>query len=106
MEDVAPPAIVKMEALVPNDEEATTAAALEQCRADEEAKWSWTGLEDVVQLISIVAEHVAPLPSPPPLPLHAALQAAWDGHMVPPLCSTTRRQPRPPEVTEWVHLCV
>jgi hypothetical protein len=75
MEDV-PPATVKMEALVPDDydEEAATAAALSASKADEDLKW----LQDVVEPSAVVAEHVASLPPPPPLPLHASPQVAWD----------------------------
>jgi hypothetical protein len=80
MADV-PPAIVKLEVLVPDDynEEAVTAVALAASTADEDSKWSWQGLEDVVHLSAMVAEHIASLPLPPPLPPHAPPHAAWDG---------------------------
>ncbi|KAK1569371.1 hypothetical protein QYE76_011851 [Lolium multiflorum] len=76
MEDEAPPASVKLEALVPEDydEDAATAAAMEMSKAE----------EDVVQLSTMVVEHVASLPPPPPLALHAPPQATWEGQMVPP----------------------
>jgi hypothetical protein len=45
-----PPAAVKLEAVVPDsyDEEDAMAAALQASLADEEAKYSWLRLEDVV----------------------------------------------------------
>jgi hypothetical protein len=92
MEDAAPLTAVKLEVIVPGDydEEVATAAAMELSNAEEEAKWSWPGLEDVVQLSAMVAEHIANLPPPPPLLLHAPPQAAWVGQMVPlPLHYTT-----------------
>jgi hypothetical protein len=82
----APLAAVKLEAVLPDkyDEEAATAAALAASLADEEAKWSWPGLEDIVQLSAMVAEHVASLPPTPPLSPHAPPQVEWDGQEVPP----------------------
>jgi hypothetical protein len=49
MDDV-PPATVKLEDVVPNnyDENAATVAALAASLSDEEAKWSWPGLDDIV----------------------------------------------------------
>jgi hypothetical protein len=66
----------KLEAVLPDDydEDAATAAALAASLAGEEAKWSWLGLEDIVQLSVMVAEHAASLP-PPPLPPNAPPQA-------------------------------
>jgi hypothetical protein len=51
MEDT-PPAAAKLKAVLPDDyhEDAATAAALVVSLAEEEAKWSWLGLEDIVQL--------------------------------------------------------
>ncbi|KAK1649912.1 hypothetical protein QYE76_067717 [Lolium multiflorum] len=45
MEDMASPTTVKLAVLVPDSyvEDAATAAALVQSRADEDAKWSWRG---------------------------------------------------------------
>jgi hypothetical protein len=58
MDDV-PPATVKTENVAPNnyDEDAATAAALAASLANEEAKWSWPGLDDIVQLSAMVAAH-------------------------------------------------
>jgi hypothetical protein len=87
MEDVPPPVIVKLEAAVHDDydEEVATAAALAASMADEESKWP--GLEDAIQLLAMVAEHVASLPPPPPLPPQYMPQ--------PPQYAP------PPEVTAW-----
>jgi hypothetical protein len=45
-----PTAIVKLEAVVPDnyDEEVATAATLAASMGDEDAKWSWPVLEDIV----------------------------------------------------------
>jgi hypothetical protein len=66
MEDVAPLVAVKPEALIPDDydEEAAIAATLTTSKANEDSKWSWPRLEDVVQLSAMLAEHVASLPLP------------------------------------------
>jgi hypothetical protein len=50
MEGVPPPTTIKMEALVLNDydEEAAVDAALAALKADEESKWLWLGLEDII----------------------------------------------------------
>jgi hypothetical protein len=47
-----PSAVVKLEAVLPEnyDEDATTGAAMATSLEHKEAKWSWPGLEDVVQL--------------------------------------------------------
>jgi hypothetical protein len=81
MEDAAPLIAVKLDDIIPEDydEETAIAAAMELSRAEEEAKWSWPGLEDIVRISAMVAEHVANLPSPPPLPPHVPAQVAWDG---------------------------
>jgi hypothetical protein len=114
MADV-PPAIVKLEVLVPDDynEEAVTAVALAASTADEDSKWSWQGLEDVVHLSAMVAEHIASLPLPPPLPPHAPPHAAWDGsdgstrfHLLRSTRRSSRstcRRPQPTEVPAWAH---
>jgi hypothetical protein len=60
------------------------ATALMQSKADEEAKWSWPGLDEVVELTSFVVERMASLPPPPPLPPHAPPWAEWEGQMVSP----------------------
>jgi hypothetical protein len=66
MEDEAPPASMKQEALIPDyyDEEATNAATMEQSRVEEEAKWSCPSLDEVIQLTTMVADHIASLPPP------------------------------------------
>jgi hypothetical protein len=101
MEDEAPPASVKLEAIVTDDydKDAATATAMELSRAEEEAKWSWPGLDEIVQLTAMVADHVAYLP-PPPLPPHAPPHASWEGQMVPP-----PRQYVPP-ATPQLYICL
>jgi hypothetical protein len=55
LEDEAPPATVKLEALVPDDydEDAATTTTMELSKAEEEARWSWPGLEDVLQAATV-----------------------------------------------------
>jgi hypothetical protein len=61
MEDMPPPSTMKMEALFPDnyDEEAATAVALVVSKVDEDSKWSWPRLEEVVHVFALVVEHVA-----------------------------------------------
>ncbi|KAK1602713.1 hypothetical protein QYE76_027025 [Lolium multiflorum] len=94
---------VKQETFVLNDydEEAAIAAAMEQSRTEEEAKWSWTGLDEVLQLPAMVADHIASLPPPLLLPPHAPPQAEWDGQTVPP---PPQYQP-PPTPPYWARTC-
>jgi hypothetical protein len=107
-DEMVAPAAMKLEALVPDEynEDAATAAALATSKANEKAKWSWPGLEDVVQLLAMVTDHVAFLPPPPPFPPHAPPRAAWDGQEVPPPPqhvppATPPQYVSPPEVPAW-----
>jgi hypothetical protein len=45
---------------------------------EEEDKWSWDGLDEVVRLTTMVAHHTASLPP------HAPPLAAWEGQLVSP----------------------
>jgi hypothetical protein len=94
----APSATVKLKAVLLDnyDKDVATTGAMAASLVDEEAKWSWPGLEDIVQLPQMVAEHVAFLPPPLSLPPHAPPQAAWDGQDVPPPPPPTPRQFAPP----------
>jgi hypothetical protein len=87
MEDAAPPPSVgdlppEYQAVVAGgyDEEALLQLVLEASKASEDAR-----LEGYINaLTGMVAEHLASLPPPPPLPPHARPVADYEGQEVPP----------------------
>jgi hypothetical protein len=85
-DDDVPSTAVKKDTFLPSnyDEEAAIARALEELNAEEEAKWSCDGLDEVTRLTTMLAEHNTSLPPPPSLPPHAPPLAAWVGQLVPP----------------------
>jgi hypothetical protein len=54
---------------------------------------AFPGYVDVIALTGIVAEHLASLPPPPPLPPHAPLLATYQGQEVPPPPARSGHQP-------------
>jgi hypothetical protein len=50
---------------------------LDASKADEDK--AYAGYSDAIGLTGMVAEHLASLPPPPPLPLHALLLEAYEG---------------------------
>jgi hypothetical protein len=65
-----------------NDEEALLQLVLEASKADEYTRFE--GYNDVIALTGMVAEHMASLPPPPPLPPHVRPVADYEGQDVPP----------------------
>jgi hypothetical protein len=89
MEDVAPPQSagdlpLEYQALMAGgyDEEALLQSILEASKADEDK--IFPGYSDAIALTSMVAEHLASMPPPPPLPPHAWPVADYEGQEVPP----------------------
>jgi hypothetical protein len=63
---------------------------LKASKADEDK--AFPGYSDAITLTGMVAEHLASLPPPPPLPQHAPLLAAYEEQEVPPPPGVPRRQ--------------
>jgi hypothetical protein len=72
------------------DEEALLQQVLEASKADEDK--AYPGYNDLIALTGMVAEHVASLPPPPPLPPRAPLLATYEGREVPPSPGVLRRR--------------
>jgi hypothetical protein len=97
MEDVPPSAgylPLEYQALVTGgyDEEALLLRALEASKADENT--ICPGYSEAIKLTGLVANHLASLPPPPPLPQHARPFADYEGQEVPPPPGVSRRQRR------------
>jgi hypothetical protein len=69
------------------DEEALLQQVLDASKADEDK--IFLGYSDTIALTSMVTEHLALLPPPPPLLPHAPLLATYEGREVPPAFCTT-----------------
>jgi hypothetical protein len=78
-------------ALVVGDynEEALFQQALEASKADEDAVYP--GYSESIKLTGLMANHLASLPPPPPLPPHARPFADYEGQEVPPPPGVSRR---------------
>jgi hypothetical protein len=63
------------------DKDALLQQILEAFKGDEDA--AFPGYDEAIALTGMVAEHIASLPPPPPLPPHASLLAAYKGQEVP-----------------------
>jgi hypothetical protein len=59
------------------DEEALLQQVLEESKADEDERFP--DLQQALTLTGMMAQHLASLPPPPPLPLHALLLVAYWG---------------------------
>jgi hypothetical protein len=70
------------------DEQALLQQVLEASKADEDH--TLLDLQEALALTGMVAEHLASLPPPPPLPPHAPLLTAYEGQEVPPLPGVPR----------------
>jgi hypothetical protein len=64
------------------DKKALLQQVLEASKADEDARFK--GYIDAISLTGMVAEHLASLTPPPPLPPHARSVADYEGQEVPP----------------------
>jgi hypothetical protein len=71
------------------DEEALFQQALEASKADEDEVCP--GYSEAIKLRSLVANHMASLPPPPPLPPHARPFADYKGQEVPSPPRVSRR---------------
>jgi hypothetical protein len=71
------------------DEEALLQQVLEASKADEDE--AYQNYNNDIALTGMVAEHLASLPPPPPLPPHARSVADYEGQEVPPPPSVPRR---------------
>jgi hypothetical protein len=74
------------------DVEALLQWVLEASKADDNARFP--DLQEALTFTGMVAQNMASLPPPPPLPPHAPLLAAYEGQEVPPLPSVPRCQRR------------
>jgi hypothetical protein len=63
---------------------------LEAVKANEDVRYE--GYSDAIALTGMVARHMASLPPPPPLPMHARPMADYVGQEVPPPPGVSRRQ--------------
>jgi hypothetical protein len=106
MEDTALPAGVgdlspEYQAVVVGgyDEEALLQLVLEASKADEDARFP--GIQEALTPTGMVAQHMASLPPPLPLPPYAPLLAVYEGQKVPPLFSVSRRQRRRDHPQGW-----
>jgi hypothetical protein len=86
-EDNVPSTAVMQDTLLPADydKEAAIARALEESNVEDDAKWSCDGLDEVIGLTTMVAEHNTSLPPPPSLPPHAPPLTDWVEQQVPSL---------------------
>jgi hypothetical protein len=75
------------------DEEAMLQQVLEASKADEDKVY--LVYSDAIALPGMVAEHLASLPPPPPLPRHAPLLEAYEGQKVLPPGIPRRRRDHP-----------
>jgi hypothetical protein len=63
---------------------------LEASKADEDKRFP--DLQEALSLAGMVAQHLASLPPPPPLPPHARPVADYEGHEVLPPANVRSRQ--------------